>query len=130
MSAGTHDDTCACCSVQPAEPGSPVSEAGRFRRFLGLTLSAEQMAEARLLIGAVIGTALGITLEEGLVALPMGRLAGLVVLAIAYAVAAWPVLRGAVRNLLKGHVLDELFLMSIASLGAIALGAWEEAASV
>ncbi|MCX7776126.1 MAG: heavy metal translocating P-type ATPase [Spirochaetaceae bacterium] len=130
MSARTTDDSCAYCSIDSTEqPGSP-NHAGEERSFLGLSLNAEQIAEARLLIGAVLGTALGIVLEEGIIPFSGARPAGLVILAVVYAIAAWPVLRGAVRNLLKGSVLDELFLMSIASLGAIALGAWEEAASV
>lgn len=130
MSARTTDDSCAYCSIDSTEqPGSP-NHAGEERRFLGLSLNEEQMAEARLLTGAVLGTALGIVLEESLIPFSGARQAGLVILAVVYAIAAWPVLRGAVRNLLKGSVLDELFLMSIASLGAIALGAWEEAASV
>lgn len=48
----------------------------------------------------------------------------------AWLVAGYPVLRGAFVNILRGRVFDELFLMSIATLGAIAIGAWEEAVGV
>lgn len=130
MSAPMSHDTCSCCGIEAAEQCPSPEPKEQLRKVLGISLNAAQMAEVRTLLGALIGTALGIALEEGLVPMPAARQAGLAVLAIVYAVAAWPVLRGAVRNLLKGRVLDELFLMSIASLGAIALGAWEEAASV
>jgi len=43
---------------------------------------------------------------------------------VAYAVVGYTVLWETVKNLLKGKVFDENFLMTIASLGAIALGIW------
>ena len=49
---------------------------------------------------------------------------------IAYILLAFPVLRIAVRNILKGQVFDENFLMSIATLGAIAIDALPEAVGV
>lgn len=49
---------------------------------------------------------------------------------LAYALAGAPVLRDAARNLLRGRALDENFLMSIATLGAFAVGEWEEAVGV
>lgn len=48
----------------------------------------------------------------------------------AYMLAGYPVLLGAVRNLLRGKVIDELFLMSIASIGALAIGEAAEAVGV
>ena len=49
---------------------------------------------------------------------------------IAYILLAFPVLRIAARNILKGQVFDENFLMSIATLGAIAIDALPEAVGV
>ncbi len=49
---------------------------------------------------------------------------------IAYVILAFPVLRIAGRNILKGEVFDENFLMSIATLGAIAIDALPEAVGV
>ena len=49
---------------------------------------------------------------------------------IAYILLAFPVLRIAGRNILKGEVFDENFLMSIATLGAIAIDALPEAVGV
>lgn len=49
---------------------------------------------------------------------------------IAYILLASPVLRIAGRNILKGQVFDENFLMSIATLGAIAIDALPEAVGV
>ena len=54
---------------------------------------------------------------------------------VTFFVAAWllagfPVLKNAVKNLLKGRVMDENFLMSVATIGAFAIGEWAEAAAV
>jgi Cd2+/Zn2+-exporting ATPase len=48
----------------------------------------------------------------------------------AYLLAGLDVLLGAARNILRGRVFDELFLMAIATLGAIAIGRYEEAVGV
>ncbi len=47
-----------------------------------------------------------------------------------YLVLGFPVLRDAGKHLLKGHVLDENFLMSLATLGAIVIGEFPEAVGV
>jgi len=58
------------------------------------------------------------------------RWTGLAVLALAWLLAGGPVLRAAWNNLRHGHVFNEMFLMTIASLGAFAIGAMEEAIGV
>jgi Zn2+/Cd2+-exporting ATPase len=48
----------------------------------------------------------------------------------AYFLAGRDVLLGAARRILRGKAFDELFLMSIATIGAIAIGRYEEAVEV
>jgi len=48
----------------------------------------------------------------------------------AYLVSGWRVLYSALRNIFKGRIFDENFLMTLATLGAIVLGDMEEAAGV
>jgi len=78
-----------------------------------------------LIIGAVIfiiGLAIGwITKNE--------MLSGIFLLS-AYLLMGWEVLYHAIKSLFKGQMLDENFLMSIATVGAICIGSWEEAAGV
>ena len=50
--------------------------------------------------------------------------------ALAYAVIGADVVYRAVRNLLHGNFFDEHFLMSIATLGAFAIGEYPEAVAV
>lgn len=48
----------------------------------------------------------------------------------AYLLAGWKVLFKAARNITKGRVFDENFLMSIASIGAFSIGEYPEGAAV
>ncbi len=48
----------------------------------------------------------------------------------AYLTVGYPVLSRAVKNIIKGQILDENFLMSIATVGAIGINAMGEAVSV
>ncbi len=50
--------------------------------------------------------------------------------AASYLLAGWDVLYGAIRNLAHGQLFDERFLMSVATLGALWLGEFAEAAGV
>ncbi len=48
----------------------------------------------------------------------------------AYFLSGWKILRNAFRNILKGKVFDENFLMSIATIGALAINEMPEAVAV
>ncbi len=48
----------------------------------------------------------------------------------AWLILGWEVLRKAGKNLTRGHVMDENFLMSLATLGAFAMGEFPEAVGV
>ena len=62
--------------------------------------------------------------------LPVPQAAKMVLLLACYAVSGFGVLRAAVRSLGKGHMLDENFLMAVASLAAIAIGKVSEGCAV
>lgn len=61
---------------------------------------------------------------------PVGWAFMLVVYGISYLAAGVPVLISTGKNLVKGKIFDENFLMTVASVGAIALGEYGEAAAV
>lgn len=75
-----------------------------------------------LVVGAVLFAA-------GLV-VGMDTTYGIALLIAAYLAAGYEVLLTAGRNLLRGHVFDENFLMGVATLGALAIGEYEEAAAI
>lgn len=83
-----------------------------------------------LLIGAVVVLfVLGSIFEETLHSTPFS-IAEYAVFISAYLLSGWGVLTSAGRNILKGQVFDENFLMTIATLGAIAIHQLPEAVGV
>ena len=67
------------------------------------------------------------------VALSFTRLPGwlsLALLIVAYMVLGYDVVLGAIRNLIRGRVFDENFLMSLSSIGAFCIGEHHEAVAV
>ena len=47
-----------------------------------------------------------------------------------YGLMGWEVLADSFRSIRKGQIFDENFLMTVATIGAICIGCWEEAAGV
>ena len=58
------------------------------------------------------------------------RIPALMIFCAGYGILGWEVLSTALKNLTKGHIFDENFLMSIATLGAFAIGEFPEAVGV
>ncbi len=85
----------------------------------------EHHREHNELPGLVIGAAL--FLLGALIPPPWAKIAAFV---LAYGLLGWRVLATAGKNLLKGHVFDENFLMGIATLGAFAIGEFPEAVGI
>ena len=54
----------------------------------------------------------------------------LICFSVIYALSSYDVLRKAIRNICRGKVFDENFLMAIASLGALVLGEYTESCAV
>ena len=77
---------------------------------------------ARILIAALL---LGV-----IAFLPIGEKIKAVLYLLPYLIVGWDVLWKAVRNIVHGQVFDENFLMSLATVGAFALGDYIEAAAV
>ncbi|MDD6188426.1 MAG: heavy metal translocating P-type ATPase [Clostridiales bacterium] len=80
---------------------------------------------AQIIIGAVLFAA-GFIIHN--TSLP--KLLSLGVNLAAYLILGWHILLTAGRNILKGHVFDENFLMSIATIGAFVIGEFPEAVGV
>lgn len=71
----------------------------------------------------------GLIFIEQLRATPYG-IGEWLVFGTAYVVSGWGVLRSAARNISRGQVFDEQFLMSVATIGAILIGELPEAVGV
>lgn len=109
------------------EEGISVEESGAAAKQAGAAkskgLSARQRSLAEIISGGVLFIA-----AEWLGVLPEAY--HLPALLVAYLILGRTIIMTAARSLLKGHALDENFLMTIATLGAFAINAWEEAVGV
>ena len=86
----------------------------------------DKILTIRLISGAVlfvIGLALGIFTKAPLPA-------ELGVMIVSYVILGWDVLWQAVKNITRGQVFDEHFLMSVSTIGAFAIGEYPEAVAV
>lgn len=54
----------------------------------------------------------------------------MIIFSIAYLLVGWKVIFAAIKNILKGNFFDEHFLMSIATIGAFAIGEYSEGVGV
>ena len=122
--------SCAACAAC-ADEGAGTTLAKPWGRGLDLALLREAgiLREAAF-IGAA-GLVSGLAFAARAFAAP-GLAAWLVpvLFGLAYILAGRDVLAGAGRNILKGRAFDELFLMSIATIGAFAIGQYPEAVGV
>ena len=66
----------------------------------------------------------------GFAFLPFPPLVTLLCFAVSYGIVGLPIIKKAVNNIKNGEVFDENFLMTIATLGAVALGEYPEAVAV
>jgi Cd2+/Zn2+-exporting ATPase len=82
-----------------------------------------RMVASVLLLGA------GILFRSTLQETPY-QLGEYAVFLLAYALAGAPVVMTALRNIVRGRVFDEMFLMTVATIGAIAIGELAEAVAV
>ena len=88
--------------------------------------SDDKKLTIRLISGAVIyAVGMGLTLF-GHVSLPVE----LGVLIVAYIILGWDVVWQAVKNITRGQIFDEHFLMSLSTIGAFAIGEYPEAVAV
>src|SRR5512142_1801268 len=130
------DYCCEACAAaaRRAETVSPASAAqgaaeAKSKREGGP--SAYSLKRELLFFGAAAAAfALGMLAQAGRGIRVPGLPAAQLLFACAYLLAGRDVLLGAGRNILRGRVFDELFLMSVATLGAMAIGRYEEAVEV
>nr|NQU90270.1 cadmium-translocating P-type ATPase [Bacteroidota bacterium] len=97
------------------------------------TVSSNELAENKwTIIKAVTGILLliaGLIFEEEIHNTPF-QIAEYLVFVTAYLIVGWKVIALAVKNILRGQVFNEHFLMTIATLGAFAIDEMPEAVTV
>lgn len=115
--------------IQEIEPDVEFEDADKEKTIV----SVSELAENKwTIIKAVIGLALllvGLIFEENLHNTPF-HLAEYAVFVIGYLIVGWGVLSSAMKNIIRGQVFNEQFLMAIATLGAFAIDEMPEAVAV
>ncbi len=86
-------------------------------------MTTKQKKNLSRIIAAIVLLVAGIFLGEA-------TTYGIVLSLLAFGLAGWDVIYKAIRNISKGQVFDEFFLMTVASLGAIFIQEYAEGAAV
>ncbi len=94
-----------------------------------ITLDNQTQKELKALIIPLILFTIGIIFYEKLQK-PNWRIVEYAIFITTYLISGWNVLTNAGRNILQGEIFDENFLMTIATIGAIAIQELPEAAAV
>ena len=88
-----------------------------------ITLSKSQkLTLTRIILSGILLAVVSFLPLEGILRLPA--------FLIPYLVIGWDVLYSAVRNIIRGRVFDENFLMGLATIGALVIGQYPEAVFV
>jgi Cd2+/Zn2+-exporting ATPase len=115
--------------IKEIEPEVEVEDNGNEKTLV----STSELAENKVtIIKAVSGLLLllaGITFREEIHNTPF-HVAEFLVFGTAYLIVGWKVIASAVKNIIRGQVFNEKFLMAIATLGAFAIDQMPEAVAV
>ena len=111
----THGDTCGCGHHHHEEGGCACCEA---------KLHGEQTVEKGIFYRILLS---GILFIAGFL---LSGIPQTVCFLLSYGIIAWDILWTAIKNICRGKVFDEQFLMAIASIGAFCIGEYPEAVAV
>ena len=116
-------------TIKKVEPEVEVETTGNSKKLL----TADELKENRTaFIKAISGLVLlvsGMIYNEALSNTPFS-IAEYLVFGTAYLIVGWNVITSAAKSILRGRVFNEQFLMTIATLGAVAIGEMHEAIAV
>ena len=124
---------CSCgCGHEHGHSHSHSHEHGDHDEEEGeLTVKQLILAAVLFVLGLVIEH---LPLESWLSAIPkidlIHRAISMLLYFVAYIITGKDIIMGAVSNLIHGELMDEAFLMSVSSIGAILLGKYEEAVAI
>ena len=122
VQAGTSVATSLLDTVKQLEATAPVKKDEK----AAVYNDEDKKRTIRLAVGAVV-YAIGMALT---VFAKLPTLAELAFLIVAYVILGWDVVWQAVKNITRGQVFDEHFLMSVSTIGAFAIGEYPEAVAV
>lgn len=129
MTVDTDDFEKVKDKIKQIEPEVEIEDAGKERTRISTSELAENKRTIIKAISAIILLIAGIIFNEKLHNTPF-HFAEYLVFVTAYLVVGWNVLTMAGKNIIRGQVFNEHFLMTIATLGAFAIDKMPEAVAV
>ena len=121
-------ETEGCCSCGNSTKDEDAEQSGECSCCSGDCEQQEEELKSKSFVAGVIFFIMGIGMHTFMSQIPGMVTAG--VFLVAYLLIGKEVLLTAGKNILKGEVFDENFLMAIASIGAFAIGEYPEAVAV
>ncbi len=115
--------------ITEVEPEVEIEDAGDEKRDLPKSVLAENKWTFIKAASGIVLLLTGIVFEEKLHSTPF-HFAEYLVFVTAYLIAGWNVVALAIKNIIRGQVFNEHFLMTVATLGAFAIHQMPEAVAV
>lgn len=115
--------------IKELEPEVEMVELKEIKSFVSRNELAENKWTVIKASIALVLLSVGMIFEEEIHNTPYHSVEYLIFLS-AYLISGWRVLSNAVRNIIRGQIFDEHFLMTIATLGAFAIDEMPEAVAV
>ncbi len=115
--------------IKEIEPGIELIGAEEEKKLVSTSELAEHKPEILKAVSATLLLLAGIFYEDTLHNTPF-HTGEYLVFVTAYLISGWNVLTKAFKNILRGQVFDEHFLMTVATLGAFAIDEMPEAVAV
>lgn len=115
--------------IKELEPEVEMVELKETTRFVSHNELIENKWALIKAVSALVLLSVGMIFEDEIHNTPYHSAEYLIFLS-AYLISGWKVLSNAARNIIKGRVFDENFLMTIATLGAVAIDEMPEAVAV
>lgn len=125
----SNDPQKALARIKELEPQVEVVETAAPSGGVSRSELLENRAELTRIFLTILFLIGGLLFEDRLHNSPL-RIGEYLAYGIAYLISGYKVIWGAIKNIIKGRVFDEQFLMTIATLGAIAIDEMPEAVAV
>ena len=129
MTIDTHDLEKVKSKIKEIEPEVEVEDNDKAKTLVSTTELAENKWTIIKAVSGILLLVFGLIFEEMLHDTPY-QIAEYLVFVTAYLIVGWKVIAAAIKNIIRGRVFNEHFLMTIATLGAFAIHQMPEAVAV
>lgn len=129
MTIDTNDLEKVKNKIKEIEPDVEIEDYDKGKTLVSTSELSENKWTIIKAVSAILLLVFGLIFEEELHGTPY-HIAEYVVFVTAYLIVGWKVIAAAIKNIIRGQVFNEHFLMTIATLGAFAIHQMPEAVAV